>query len=124
MRRREFIWSLGTVSAGLAFCKAGRLSEVEAIADRGPVNRVDSQEDGLGIIAAEFPAGVRPVLAATSRVVTRDYAVELSHIGSTSKEHHSELQHFLRPTKLLPTDGIVKSTATEITRGADTDVEK
>jgi transglutaminase-like putative cysteine protease len=169
MKRREFLWSAGAVSAGLAFCKAGRLSGVEAIADRwrtfevttrveildtsgpsriwvptallaqtpfqktlaneikvdgGTVNRVDSQEDGLGVIATEFPAGVRPVLAATSRVATRDYAVGVSHIGPTSKEIHSELQHFLRPTKLLPTDGIVKSTATEITRGADTDVEK
>jgi hypothetical protein len=29
-----------------------------------------------------------------------------------------------RPTKLLPTDGIVKTTATEITKDAKTDVEK
>jgi len=36
----------------------------------------------------------------------------------------SELVHFSRPTKMLPTDGIVKSTADEITRGAHTDLEK
>ena len=36
----------------------------------------------------------------------------------------AELEHFLRPTKLLPTDGIVKATAIEITSGAKTDVEK
>jgi hypothetical protein len=96
----------------------------EIKADGGTVNRVDSQEDELGIIATEFPAGVRPILAATSRVAMKDYAVELSHVGPTSKENHSELQHFLRPTKLLPTEGIVKSAATEITRGADNDVEK
>ena len=35
-----------------------------------------------------------------------------------------ELAHFLQPTKLAPTDGIVKSTATRITGGARTDVEK
>jgi transglutaminase-like putative cysteine protease len=34
------------------------------------------------------------------------------------------LERFLRPTKLLPTDGIVKETATEITKGASGDVEK
>jgi transglutaminase-like putative cysteine protease len=169
MERREFLWSAGAVSAGLAFCKTRRLlgeegpgdrwrtfevtTRVELLdtsgtsriwvptallaqtpfqktlaseikADGGAVNRVDNKQDGLGIIATEFPAGVRPVLAATSRVATRDYAVELSQVGPTSKENHSELQHFLRPTKLLPTDGTVKSTATEITRGADTDVEK
>ena len=34
------------------------------------------------------------------------------------------MQHFLRPTKFLPTDGVVKTTADEITKDAKTDVEK
>ena len=78
----------------------------------------------LGIIAAEFPAGVRPVLTLTSRVATRNYAVDLSTPGKPPKANRAELEHFLRPTKLLPTDGIVKATAIEITSGAKTDVEK
>jgi transglutaminase-like putative cysteine protease len=85
---------------------------------------VESKADALGIIAAEFPAGVKPVLTHSSRVATRDYAVDLL---APLKEHQTdvgELHHFLRQTKLLPTDGIVKATADEITRGADTDVEK
>ena len=90
----------------------------------GTVHRVDRRQDGLGIISTEFPAGVRPVLTATSRVATRDYKVELSGGGRASKENGAELEHFLRPTKLLPTDGIVRSMAMEITSGADTDVEK
>ncbi len=169
MKRREFLWSAGMVSTGLALSKTGRLlaedgiadlwrtfevtTRVEVLSTSGPsriwvptallaqtpfqktlaneiraeggvVNRVDSKEDGLGIIAAEFPEGVKPVLTATSRVATRDYKVELSQAGRASKENREELQHFLRPTKLLPTDGIVKSTATKITSSADTDVEK
>jgi transglutaminase-like putative cysteine protease len=40
------------------------------------------------------------------------------------KVERSELAHFQRPTKLLPTDGIVKAAATEITRGAKTDLDK
>ncbi len=36
----------------------------------------------------------------------------------------ADLEHFRRSTKLLPTDGVVKATATEITRGAKTDLEK
>jgi transglutaminase-like putative cysteine protease len=40
------------------------------------------------------------------------------------KEGRAKLEHFLQPTKLLPTDGIVKATANEITKGAKTDVEK
>src|SRR5260370_37363946 len=44
--------------------------------------------------------------------------------NKASKAHHAELDPFLRPTKLLPPDGIVKATAAEITSGAKTDVEK
>ena len=86
---------------------------------------VEGKADGLGIIAAEFPAGVKPVLTLTSRVATRNHVVNLSapRRGAESG-NRAELEHFLRPTKLLPTDGIVKATATEITRGAKTDVEK
>ena len=85
---------------------------------------VDGRTDGLGIIAAEFPAGVKPVLTLTSRVATRNYAVDLSVPGKAPKADRAELEHFRRPTRLLPTDGIVKTTASEITRDAKTDLEK
>jgi hypothetical protein len=90
----------------------------------GTAKIVDSKTDALGIIAAEFPAGVRPILTVTSRIATKDCAVDLTARGMTPKESPAELEHFLRPTKLLPTDGIVKATASEITRGTNTDVEK
>jgi hypothetical protein len=32
--------------------------------------------DALGIIAAEFPAGVKPILTVTSRIATKDCAVD------------------------------------------------
>jgi transglutaminase-like putative cysteine protease len=60
----------------------------------------------------------------TSRVATRNYAVDLSAPRRARRERPAALEHFLRPTKLLPTDGIVKATATEITRAADTDLDK
>ncbi|HEV3330454.1 MAG TPA: transglutaminase-like domain-containing protein [Bryobacteraceae bacterium] len=94
-------------------------------AEGGTGRIVEGKADGLGIIAAEFPAGVKPVLTLTSRVSTRNYAVDLSAPRrGTERGNRAELEHFLRPTKLLPTDGIVKTTATEITRGAKTDIEK
>jgi transglutaminase-like putative cysteine protease len=93
-------------------------------ADGGTAKLVENGLDSLGIVAAEFPAGVKPVLTLTSRVTTIDYAVDFSAAGHVPKEDSAELAHFLRPTKLLPTDGIVKTKATEITRGAKTDVEK
>jgi transglutaminase-like putative cysteine protease len=93
-------------------------------AEGGTAKMLESQADALGIIAAEFPSGVKPVLTLTSRIATRDYAVDLWASAKAQKPNAGELRHFLRPTKLLPTDGIVKATADEITRGAHTDVEK
>jgi transglutaminase-like putative cysteine protease len=90
----------------------------------GTAKMVESKSDALGIIAAEFPAGVKPVLTVSSRISTKDCAVDLTTRGTAPKESRAELEHFLQPTKLLPTDGIVKSTATEITKGAKTDAEK
>jgi transglutaminase-like putative cysteine protease len=94
-------------------------------ADGGTARMVEAKADGLGIIAAEFPAGVKPVLTLTSRVATRNYTVDLSRPSSAaSKLDRNELEYFCRSTKLLPTDGIVKTTAAEITSGAKTDLEK
>jgi transglutaminase-like putative cysteine protease len=90
----------------------------------GTAKMVESKTDALGIIAAEFPAGVRPILTVTSRIATKDCAADLTARGAAPKESRAELEHFLRSTKLLPTDGIVKATAREITKGAKTDVEK
>jgi len=80
--------------------------------------------EALGIVSASFPAGVKPVVTLTSRVATRNYAVDLSMPGRAGKADGAELQYFLQPTKLVPTDGIVKETALRITSGATTEVEK
>ncbi len=89
----------------------------------GAAKLVQGGADSLGIIAAEFPASVPPVLTVTSRIATRDYAVDFS-APRPEHERRADLRHFLRSTTLLPTDGIVKATATGITSGAATDVEK
>jgi transglutaminase-like putative cysteine protease len=93
-------------------------------AEGGTAEMVESKLDGLGIVAATFPAGVKPVLTLTSKIATRNYTVDPLAPGHAPKADRAELEHFLRPTKLIPTDGIVKSTATDITSGAKTDVEK
>jgi transglutaminase-like putative cysteine protease len=90
----------------------------------GTAKMVESKTDALGIIAAEFPAGARPILTVTSQIATKDCAVDFTARAAAPKETRAELEHFLRPTKLLPTDGIVKATASEITKGAKMDVEK
>jgi len=90
----------------------------------GTAKMIEIKPDALGIIAAEFPSGVSPVLTFTTRVATKNYVVDLSAPGKPPQERPADLEYFLRPTKLLPTDGIVKTTATEITTDAKTDVEK
>jgi transglutaminase-like putative cysteine protease len=96
----------------------------EFSAEGGTAKIIKDNADALGIVAAEFPAGVKPVVSLTSRVSTKNYAVDLSARGNTPKADRAQLEHFLRPTKLLPTDGVVKATATEITSGAKTDIDK
>lgn len=90
----------------------------------GKARIVQTEPDALGIVAAEFPRGASPILTLTSRVATRDYAVDLLAPGKPPKLNRAELEHFLRPTRLLPTDGIVKETAIEITGNASTDLDK
>jgi transglutaminase-like putative cysteine protease len=92
--------------------------------ESGTVKTIESRADALGMIRAAFPAGVKPVLAVTSRVATRDWAVDLSAPGKAQKANAAELKYFLRPTKLLPTDGVVKQRASEITKSAKSDVDK
>ena len=77
-----------------------------------------------GILTAEWPEGVKPALTMTSRVATRNYDVDLSPPAALPGRDRASLAPFLRPTALIPTDGIVKATATEIVRGAGTDLEK
>jgi transglutaminase-like putative cysteine protease len=100
-------------------------------AEAGSPKLIESKPDSLGIIAAEFPEGAKPVLTSTSRVTTRNYAVDFFAPGKAGnanapKETRADLDYFLRPTKLIPTDGIVKEKADEIIAkaSADTDVGK
>jgi transglutaminase-like putative cysteine protease len=93
-------------------------------AEDGSAKLVEGKAEALGIISAEFPAGVKPVLAVTSRVATRNIAVDTDASGRPQREKPADLQRFLQPTKLIPTDGVVKAKATEITKGANTDVQK
>jgi transglutaminase-like putative cysteine protease len=60
------------------------------------------------------------------RVATRDRKADVTVSPSARVAHEaaSTLHYCLRPTKLLPTDGIVKSTAERITRGSHGEVEK
>jgi len=89
---------------------------------------VSYSQDGkysMGIVHAEFPESAKtPKLELVSRFATRDYVVDPSAAGGGIAEDPAVLRLNLRPTELIPTDGIVRETAREITRGARTDTEK
>lgn len=81
---------------------------------------------GVRMVAASWPAGeTAPVIEVSSRFMTRDRHVDLSRPGtSTRRLGAAERAASLEPTALIPTDGIVRDTALDITRGARSDVHK
>ena len=94
-------------------------------AEGGEIAFSEERKYSLGIVGASFPESTRtPKLTLVSRFATRDRAVELSSRALGRKEDPAVLALNLQPTELLPTDGIVRDTAHEITKGAKSDVER
>jgi len=94
------------------------------VAEGGSARLAENRNEGLGIVAAEFPEGAKPVLTVTSRVATRDFTIDTMAPRNTAPENPDDVRRFLQPTKLVPTDGIVKAKSTEIVKNANTDVAK
>ena len=79
---------------------------------------------GAGMLYAEFAPDERaPVVELASRFQTQDRAVDWTKKTPT-QEDPAALRTWTKATELMPTDGIVRETALEITRGKTTDVEK
>ena len=79
---------------------------------------------GAGMLYAEFAGGeTAPVVELTSRFQTQDRAVDWSK-KVAAEEDPAVLRFWTKPTDLMPTDGIVRETAFEVTKGKATDVEK
>ena len=80
----------------------------------------------VGLVYAEWPVGEKaPVLEVTSRFATRDRAVDLAKATAKPvREDRAVLARYLEPTKLIPTDGIVRETAQGITEGIASDADK
>lgn len=76
------------------------------------------------MLYAEFaPTTKVPTLQVTSRVQTRGRAVDWSR-KARADEDPALLRDCIRPTEWIPTDGIVRKTAQQATRGAKTDYDK
>jgi transglutaminase-like putative cysteine protease len=80
---------------------------------------------GAQMLVARWDAGVEaPFVELTARFATRDRAVDLTQPGKVAALDKASAKLYTRATELLPTDGIVRKTALDITRGAKTDIDK
>lgn len=94
------------------------------VADGGTVKLTESKQDSLGIVTATYPEHAKPTLTLTSRVSLKNHSVDLSTPRYGTHASRSELEYYLRPSKYVPTDGIVKETADKAVKGSRTDFEK
>lgn len=79
---------------------------------------------GARLLQVEFAASEKkPYVELTSRVQTQNRQVDW-HRKQGTTEDAASLHFWTQPTTLLPTDGIVRKTALEATRGARSDVDK
>jgi transglutaminase-like putative cysteine protease len=89
------------------------------------VHQFTDPVSGAQMLAAQWRAGEQaPLLEVTSRFAARDRAVDLGRPGKVAPLDRATRRLYTRATELLPTDGIVRQTALDVTRGAKGDLDK
>jgi transglutaminase-like putative cysteine protease len=100
-------------------------SEASSFNSNGVTRMRSDGLQGVQFLYAEFAANVeKPYVEITSRVQTQSRAPIAQGQAAAPAEDAATLQYFTRATHLLPTDGIVKTTAQKAIQGAKTDLEK
>lgn len=95
-----------------------------SFSSNGQAKLAADARDGARMLHVQFAAGTaKPVAELTSRVQTRDRAVDWQAKGA-AREDAATLAYWTRATNLIPTDGIVRSTALKAVGHARTDVDK
>lgn len=80
---------------------------------------------GVAMVAAEWPADEpAPALTVTSRVATRERGSGLDGPPGAVALDAGERARWTRATALMPIDGVVATTAAEVTRGHARDVDR
>jgi transglutaminase-like putative cysteine protease len=104
---------------------AWQLSQASSFTSNGVTRMRSDGLQGVQILYAEFAENIdKPYVELTSLVQTQNRAPVLNGQAPAAPEDASTLKYFTRATHLLPTDGIVKSTAQKAIQGANTDLEK
>ncbi|HZY15721.1 MAG TPA: transglutaminase domain-containing protein [Ramlibacter sp.] len=90
----------------------------------GRASRVADRQDGARILQVAFAPGLeQPFVELTTRVQTRNRATDWSR-PQPARLQPASLAHWTRPTALIPTDGIVRSTALKAIGAARSDEDK
>ncbi len=85
----------------------------------GNAGLVRDPKSGAAMVHVEWPASEQsPAVEATSRISTRDRAVDLAKPGKTGPLPAAERRLYTDATTHIPTDGIVKETSDKIVAGA------
>lgn len=89
----------------------------------GAETRTVVAASGATAALATWPAGARArSMSVTVRVATRDHRADPGH--PTQDTDATDLARYLAPTRLIPTDGIVRARSDAITRGQRTPLAK
>jgi transglutaminase-like putative cysteine protease len=95
---------------------SGNASEVRLAADGAT---------GAKVLVAQFAPGTPdPRIVLTNRIETQNRAVDWKERSAAAPADASDLRHWLAPSGLITTDGIVRKVATQIVLGARSDREK
>ena len=90
----------------------------------GQAKVAHESRDGARMLYVEFAESeTQPFVELTSRIQAQNRQVDWN-AKPAAAEDASTLKYWVQATDLLPTDGIVRKTALEATKGATTDVEK
>jgi transglutaminase-like putative cysteine protease len=95
-------------------------------AGNGQMKTIIEPKYGAEMLYVEWHEGEKvPVLEVISRFATRDRIVNFSRPNSNVPSlSRAEMKLYTESTEFIPTDGIVRETAQDITRHARTDIEK
>ena len=95
-----------------------------AIQSNGSARMLADGREGARMVYAEFDAAqTQPFVEVSCRIQTQNRLQDWKQ-KSTPAESAASLAPWTRATDLIPVDGIVRSTASEATKGARSDVEK
>ncbi len=96
----------------------------EASGNAARTQEIQDPASGALMVVAEWPQrDAPPALAVTMRAETTDHRVALDAPGAVRSKPR-DLGRYLRPTRLIPVDGIVRETASQITKGHATDLSR